>query len=195
MDVFSMTSSTEPWVLLLAAGFTLCFMQDCKHFLMVVKLFFCIIPKEASDGSRKKTYTLLLLTQNHRFFHLTSREVSVQQNSGRKVDIWVRSNDSHLFYLYLSQISFHFFHPHPGGFCHEHTHWGSCYLHKLQNHMENGWQKKGTFQGFQGNRLSKCMKMYECLNYTLHKNTSISIKSCCHLSPLPPKPDVHCLVF
>lgn len=60
---------------------------------------------------------------------------------------------------------------------------------------ENGWVKKGTFQGFQGNHLSKCMKMYECLNYTLHKNTSISIQSCCHLSPLPPKADAHCLVF
>lgn len=60
---------------------------------------------------------------------------------------------------------------------------------------ENGWGKKGTFQGFQGNHLSKCMKMCECLNYTLHKNTYISIQSCCHLSPLPPKADAHCLVF
>ncbi len=48
---------------------------------------------------------------------------------------------------------------------------------------------------FQGDHLTKCMKMYECLNYTLHTNTSISIQSCWHLSPVPPKADVHCLVF
>ncbi len=115
-------------------------MQDCKLFLTLVKLFFCIISKAEHD---EELLLLLLLTQNHRFFHLTSPEVSVRQNSGRKVDIWVRSNDS-LFSLCLSSISTfpksHFtsspplllfkIKPHTGGFCHELPHWGHCYLHE-----------------------------------------------------------------
>lgn len=115
-----------------------------------------------------------------------------------------------LFYLYLPQISFHVFSPlllfkikpHTGGFCHELPHRGHCYLHERaasvflcwNTTQENGWKQNSKI-AFQGDHLTKCMKMYECLNYTLHTNTSISIQSCWHLSPVPPKADVHCLVF
>lgn len=51
---------------------------------------------------------------------------------------------------------------------------------------ENGWGKKGTFQGFQGNHLSKCMKMCECLNYTLHKTHTLVFN---HVAIYP-----HCLL-
>lgn len=117
-------------------------MQDCKGFF---KLFFCIIPKAASDGGEKKTYTLLLLTQNHRFFHLSSPEVSVRQNSGRKVDIWVRSNDSHsLLSLPFPNLISLLPTPHTGGFCHDFTHWVRCYLRKLHKHIRKwlGGKKK-----------------------------------------------------
>lgn len=156
--------------------------------------------------------SLGLLTQNHNFFHLTSPEVSVRQNSGRKVDIWVRSNDS-FFSLCLSSISTfpksHFTSSPPSWFSKSKltlevsamnfltgdtvTCMNEQLLHFCAGtpHRKMG-ENKTAFQGY---HLTKCMKMYECLNYTLHTNTSISIQSCWHLSPVPPKADVHCLVF
>lgn len=40
--------------------------------------------------------------------------------------------------------------PHPGGFCHELTHFGSCYLHKLQNHIGKWLGKKRYISGISG---------------------------------------------
>lgn len=99
---------------------------------------FALNPKQKVMKKKKKGM-LLLLTQNHRFFYLTSPEVSVWQNSGRKVDIRVRSNPvpsasllplpspsliSRLLPLLLFKIK-----PHTGDFGNELPHWGHCYLH------------------------------------------------------------------
>lgn len=188
-------------------------MQDCKHFLTLVKLFFCIILKTESDEEERNAHYIcwprIIAT-----FISQALKFQCGRTLGEKLtfgsDPMTQLFPLPLFYLYLPQISFHVFSPlllykikpHTGGFCHELPHWGHCHLHERaastflcwNTTQENEW-KQNSIIVFQGDHLTKYMKMYECLNYTLHTNTSISIQSWWHLSPVPPKADVHCLVF
>lgn len=83
-------------------------MQDCKGFF---KLFFCIIPKAASDGGEKKHTRYFCWPRIIVSFISPALRFQCGKTLEEKLTFGSDPMTRTLFYLYLSQISFHFYPP------------------------------------------------------------------------------------